>query len=161
MSDHSERTPRRVVGVFAHPDDEIFCAGGTIAKWAADGAHVFVVCATRGEAGQIRDSMTAVRRTLGQVREAELREACARLGVEHVVVLNYHDGTLQNVDLDELAAAIEEMLTEIDPDVVITFGEDGAYGHPDHIAVGSRHDSCGPTTLPGRRRIGHNQCPSC
>lgn len=123
--------------MFAHPDDEVFCAGGTMAKWAAEGADVFVLCATRGEAGQIRDSTTAVRRTLGQVREAELREACARLGVEQVVVLNYHDGTLQNVDLEELAAAIEEVLTEIDPDVVITFGEDGAYGHPDHIAVGA------------------------
>jgi LmbE family N-acetylglucosaminyl deacetylase len=123
--------------VFAHPDDEIFCAGGTMAKWAADGAHVFVVCATRGEAGQIRDSTTAVRRTLGQVREAELREACGRLGVEHVIVLNYHDGTLQNVDLDELASAVEQVLADIAPDVVITFGEDGAYGHPDHIAVGA------------------------
>ncbi len=137
MSDHSETMPRRVAGVFAHPDDEVFCAGGTMAKWAAEGAEVFVVCATRGEAGQIRDSTTAVRRTLGRVREAELRDACGRLGVEQVVVLNYHDGTLQNVDLDELAAAIGEVLTEIDPDIVITFGEDGAYGHPDHIAVGA------------------------
>jgi LmbE family N-acetylglucosaminyl deacetylase len=137
MSDLSERTPRRVVGVFAHPDDEVFCAGGTMAKWAAEGADVVVVCATRGEAGQIRDATTAVRRTLGQVREAELREACARLGVAQVVVLNYHDGTLQNLELEELAAAIEAVLIEVEPDVVITFGEDGAYGHPDHIAVGA------------------------
>jgi LmbE family N-acetylglucosaminyl deacetylase len=131
------RTPRSVVGVFAHPDDEVFCAGGTMAKWATEGAAVAVVCATRGEAGQIRDSTTAVRCTLGQVREAELRQACAGLGVEQVFVLDYHDGTLQNVDLQELAAAIERVLIELDPDIVITFAEDGAYGHPDHIAVGA------------------------
>lgn len=136
-SPHDDRRlPARVVGVFAHPDDEIFCAGGTMAKWAAAGTDIVVVSATRGEAGQIRDATTAVRRTLAQVREAELRRACATLGVRRVDVLDYHDGTLRDIDAAELAARVESILTEVDPEVVVTFGEDGAYGHPDHIAIG-------------------------
>jgi len=70
-----------LLAVFAHPDDETFCAGGTLAKYAADGAEIMVVSATRGDAGQIRDARAATRRTLGQVRERELRLACERLGV--------------------------------------------------------------------------------
>ena len=125
------------MGVFAHPDDEIFCAGGTMAKWAAAGTSIVVVCTTRGEAGQIRDATTAVRRTLGRVRESELRRACARLGVADVTVLDYADGTLGSVDQAALAARIGSLLVDTDPDVVVTFGEDGAYGHPDHIAIGN------------------------
>ncbi len=129
--------PERVVGVFAHPDDETLCAGGVMAKWAAEGAEVVVVTATRGEAGQIRDATTAVRRTLGRVREEELRKACAILGVQDVAVLGYHDGMLQDVPLRELSSHVESVLTDMNPDVVLTFGEDGAYGHPDHLAIGA------------------------
>ena len=64
--------PMRILGVFAHPDDESFCAGGTLARYVASGAEVMVVSATRGEAGQIRSAGVATRRTLGQVREQEL-----------------------------------------------------------------------------------------
>src|SRR4051812_11703839 len=88
--------PLRVLGVFAHPDDESFCAGGTFAKYAAAGPEIMVVSATRGVAGQIRAARAATRRTLGLVRERELRMACAQLGVQHVVCLNYGDGTLQD-----------------------------------------------------------------
>jgi LmbE family N-acetylglucosaminyl deacetylase len=130
-------TPGRMVGVFAHPDDEVFCAGGAMAKWAAGGADIVVVCATRGEAGQIRDSTTAVRRTLGQVRGAELRAACDELGVGEVRLLDHFDGTLKDVALDDLASEVEALLIEFAPDTVVTFGEDGAYGHPDHIAIGN------------------------
>ncbi|MCU1361418.1 MAG: LmbE family protein [Ilumatobacteraceae bacterium] len=107
-----------------------------MATWAADGAEIVLVCATRGEAGQIRDATVAVRRTLGQVREAELRKACACLGVHRVIMFDYIDGTLHDVQPSELAGRVEAVLREVDPDVVITFGEDGAYGHPDHIAIG-------------------------
>jgi LmbE family N-acetylglucosaminyl deacetylase len=129
--------PERVVGVFAHPDDEILCAGGVMAKWAAEGSEVVVISATRGEAGQIRDATTASRRTLGQVREEELRKACAILGVQDVAILGYSDGMLQDVPSGELSSHVESVLTEINPDVVLTFGEDGAYGHPDHLAIGA------------------------
>ena len=143
MGDRGERStgspelvaPRRVVGVFAHPDDEVFCAGGTMAKWAAEGASIAVVCATRGEAGQIRDATTAVRRTLGRVREGELRQACAHLGVSDVTMLDYGDGALDAVDPEALADHIGRLLVDADPDVIVTFADDGAYGHPDHIAI--------------------------
>src|SRR5918995_3093742 len=72
----------RLLGLYAHPDDETFCTGGTFARYAARGAEIMVVSATRGEAGQIRDAGIATRRTIGQVREQELRLACTRLGVQ-------------------------------------------------------------------------------
>ena len=79
----TKQHPKRLLGVFAHPDDESFCAGGTFASSVAHGAEVMVVSATRGEAGQIRSAGTATRRTLARVREQELQFACQRLGVQH------------------------------------------------------------------------------
>ncbi len=124
----------RLLGVFAHPDDETFCAGGTLATYAERGAEAMVVSATRGQAGQIRDAAKATRRTLGQVREQELHAACAVLGVEHVACLDYPDGTLEGQDRG-LRAEIFELIERFRPDVVVTFGDDGAYGHPDHVAI--------------------------
>ncbi len=125
----------RILGVFAHPDDESFCAGGTFARYAALGAEVMVVSATRGEAGQIRSAGVATRRTLGQVREQELSLACQRLGVQHAVCLDYGDGRLQEVDQEVLISRIVEIIRNFRPEAVITFGPDGGYGHPDHIAI--------------------------
>ena len=126
----------RIVGVFAHPDDEVFCAGGTLAKYVSAGAEATVVSATRGEAGQIRDSTLATRSTLGKVREQELRDACACLGVQHVIVLDHVDGTLRDLDKKAFTDEVFAILDDIRPDVVITFGADGAYGHPDHVTIG-------------------------
>ncbi len=126
---------KRLLGVFAHPDDESFCAGGTFASSVAHGAEVMVVSATRGEAGQIRSAGTATRRTLARVREQELQRACQRLGVQHARCLDYADGTLKDVDQEVLIKDIVELLRRFRPDVVITFGSDGGYGHPDHIAI--------------------------
>jgi LmbE family N-acetylglucosaminyl deacetylase len=126
----------RLLGVFAHPDDECFCAGGTLAGYAAAGAEAMVVSATRGEAGQIRDTRGATRRTLGQVRASELARACSRLGVRHSVCLDYGDGRLKDVDQWVLTREVARIIRAFQPDVVLTFGEDGAYGHPDHIAIG-------------------------
>jgi len=117
--------PMRILGVFAHPDDESFCAGGTLARYAALGAEVM----------QIRSAGVATRRTLGQVREQELSLAYQRLGVQHAVCLDYGDGRLQEVDQDVLISRIVEIIRSFRPDVVITFGPDGGYGHPDHIAI--------------------------
>ena len=127
--------PQRLLGVFAHPDDESFCAGGTFAKYIALGAVVRVVSATRGEAGQIRSAGTATRRTLASVREQELQRACQRLGIQHARCLDYADGTLQDVDQEVLIKDIVALLRSFRPDVVITFGADGGYGHPDHMAI--------------------------
>ncbi len=127
--------PTRILAVFAHPDDESFCAGGTLAKYVANGAEAMVVSATRGEAGQIRSPEDATRRSLGQVRAKELTLACRRMGVQHTVCLDYDDGRLQEVDQDLLIGEIVEIIRRFRPDVVITFGPDGGYGHPDHIAI--------------------------
>jgi LmbE family N-acetylglucosaminyl deacetylase len=125
----------RLLGVFAHPDDEIFCSGGTLAQWSDAGNETMVVSATRGEAGQIQDATAATRRTLGAVRERELRAACAMLGVERVECLDYRDGMLAEVDQARLASGVAAVIREFQPGVVVTFGEDGGYGHPDHIAI--------------------------
>ena len=84
----------RLLGIFAHPDDETFCIGGTLAKYIAGGAEAMVVSFTRGEAGQIRDAAIATRRTLGEHRARELHRACQTLGVQHVRCLDYGDGTI-------------------------------------------------------------------
>jgi LmbE family N-acetylglucosaminyl deacetylase len=126
----------RLLGVFAHPDDEVFCAGGTLAKYSAGGCETIVVSATRGEAGQIRDASVATRSTLGTVREKELRAACDRLGVSEVRLLEHVDGTLCELSRSELVAEVAAVIEDVRPDVVITFGADGAYGHPDHVTVG-------------------------
>jgi LmbE family N-acetylglucosaminyl deacetylase len=131
----TKQHPQRLLGVFAHPDDESFCAGGTFARSVAQGAEVMVVSATRGEAGQIRSPGTATRRTLGRVREQELQHACQRLGIQHARCLNYADGTLKDVDQEALVKDIVCLVRSFCPDVVITFGSDGGYGHPDHIAI--------------------------
>ena len=127
--------PSRILGVFAHPDDEVFCAGGTFAKYGALGSEVTVVSLTRGEAGQIREASLATRATLGRVREQELRTACSHLGVAKVHVLDHIDGTLRDLDRAMLVAEVTKLLDKVRPDVVITFGADGGYGHPDHVAV--------------------------
>lgn len=125
----------RILGVFAHPDDESFCAGGTFAKYASEGAEIKVISATAGDAGQIRDARIATRRTLGMVRRAELRRAGQQLGIRQVEIWNYQDGTLHTVDLEQLADDVEQAIRDFRPQIVITFGLDGGYGHPDHIAI--------------------------
>lgn len=127
--------PLRLLGVFAHPDDETFCAAGTLARAVAAGAEVLIVSATRGQAGQIRDAAVATRRTLGQVREQELGLACRRLGVQHSLCLDFVDGTLSELDPSILTAEVVRIIRTFRPDILITFDPSGDYGHPDHIAV--------------------------
>ena len=134
MMDNGPCSARRLLAVFAHPDDEVFCAAGTMARAAEAGAEVMIVSATRGEQGQIRDPAAATRRTLAAVRERELRAAAAALGVQRVQVLTYPDGTLQH-HRSSLGATIDGIMRQFDPDTVITFGADGGYGHPDHVAI--------------------------
>jgi LmbE family N-acetylglucosaminyl deacetylase len=125
----------RLLGVFAHPDDETFCAGGTFARYAKNGAEIMVVSATRGQAGQIRDARVGTRRTIAAVREAELRLACERLGVAHVRCWDYVDGTLAEAGFHRLVGQVVRVIREFRPDVVVSFGPDGGYGHPDHTAI--------------------------
>src|SRR5215217_3931090 len=110
-SDHpASRDQMRLLGLYAHPDDETFCTGGTFARYAERGAEVMVVSATRGEAGQIRDAGIAMRRTIGQVRERELRLACTGLGVQAVRCLDYRDGALARADLEILVGELTQLI---------------------------------------------------
>ena len=141
----------RLLGVFAHPDDETFCAGGTFARYAGQGAEIMVVSATRGQAGQIRDAAVGNRRTIAAVREAELRLACERLGIAKVRCLDYVDGTLADIEFSTLADEVAEVISEFRPDAVITFGPDGGYGHPDHVTISAvTTDACQRAGNPGR-----------
>ena len=134
--------------VFAHPDDETFCAGGTLAKYAAAGAEVLVASATRGQAGQIRDSAAATRRTLGRVREQELRRAGRQLGIQHVLCLDYKDGMLDQVDPEVLVGEVVRIICAFCPDVVITFDPSSLTARPRTVSpTGS--SSLGITNLTG------------
>lgn len=135
MNTTTTTTSLRILGLFAHPDDEVFVAGGTLAKYAAEGAEIMVISATRGQAGQIRDSRIATRRTLGAVREQELHLSSVRLGVQHSVCWAYGDGTLQSLDREQLIRDAVAAIRDFRPDIVFSFGPDGGYGHPDHIVM--------------------------
>lgn len=132
--------PPRLMAVLAHPDDESLGVGGTLAKYAAEGADVFLLTATRGDGGRYRgrrpdDPEHPGRSALASIREAELRAAASALGVREVALLDYRDQHLDRADPSEAVAAIVKHVRRVQPDVVVTFGPDGAYGHPDHIAI--------------------------
>lgn len=139
-----------VLVIIAHPDDEALGIGGTMARLVAEGHAVTVVCATRGEAGEIADPALATPETLGQVREQELRAAMEELGVADVRFLDYRDsgmaGTPENEDPrallqaepEEVVMELTAVMQEVNPDVVITWDPSGGYGHPDHITI---HDT--------------------
>ena len=125
-----------LLAVFAHPDDEAFRAGGTLALLARRGVRVQLLTATRGEAGSCGDPPLCAPEELPAVREAELCCACAALGVAPPRLLDYRDGALAAVDAEELTAAILQVVQEVRPQVMLTFGPDGLSGHPDHVAIG-------------------------
>jgi LmbE family N-acetylglucosaminyl deacetylase len=128
------------MAVLAHPDDESLGVGGTLAKYASEGVEVFLVTATRGDRGRYRglaldDPHHPGSLALAKIRERELRTAASVLGVREVSLLDYGDQLLDRATPREAIAAIVEHLRRVRPDVVVTFGPDGAYGHPDHIAI--------------------------
>jgi LmbE family N-acetylglucosaminyl deacetylase len=130
----------RLMAVLAHPDDESLGVGGTLAKYAAEGVGTYLVTATRGDAGRYRglrpgDEGHPGAEALGRTREAELRAAAAALGVREVALLGYRDQKLDQADPREAVGRIVAHLRRRRPQVVITFGPDGAYGHPDHVAI--------------------------
>src|SRR3954454_9564089 len=135
--DGSRPSPLRLLGIFAHPDDETLAAGGTLARYASAGADVRVVSLTRGEAGQIRDAATATRSTLGAVWEKELDAAGKELGLTQTSCLGHPDGGLADTGDQVLVGEVSELISQTAPDVVITFGPDGLTGHPDHVDVGA------------------------
>jgi LmbE family N-acetylglucosaminyl deacetylase len=123
-----------LLGVFAHPDDEIGMAGA-YRRYHDAGAMTALICATRGEAGEISDAALATPEALGQVREQELRTACRIMGVEDLSFLEYHDGRLADADPMEVIGRIVRHIRRLRPQVIVTFGPNGGYGHRDHIAI--------------------------
>jgi len=122
--------------VLAHPDDESLGTGGALAKCAAEGVATYLVTATKGERGRFGDSKESPGpEIVGKAREAELLAAAKELGLREVSFLDYPDGALDKVDTAEAIEKIAGHLRRVRPQVVITFGPDGAYGHPDHIAI--------------------------
>jgi LmbE family N-acetylglucosaminyl deacetylase len=130
----------RIAAILAHPDDESLGVGGTLARYAATGADVSLLTATRGDGGRyhghrVDDPRHPGPAALAEIREAELRAAASELGVREVEVLRYRDTQLDRAEPREVVADIAWYLRRTRPDVVITFGPDGAYGHPDHVAI--------------------------
>lgn len=129
---------RRVACVFAHPDDETFGVGGSLALHARDEVELTVILATSGEAGRIADASLATRETLASVREAEDLASWRALGLDpDVRFLRHPDGGLNATPRGELVAEVRAVLEDVAPEVVITFGPDGITGHGDHVAIGA------------------------
>ncbi|CAN5269636.1 PIG-L family deacetylase [soil metagenome] len=126
---------RRLLGLFAHPDDESRIVGGALAKYASEGARVSLVVATRGEEGSCGEPPLCSPEELPQVRERELREACALLGVAVLTILDYRDGALVTVDRPELIGHLVAAIRRVRPHVILTFGPEGRTLHPDHIVI--------------------------
>jgi LmbE family N-acetylglucosaminyl deacetylase len=133
------RTPR-LMAVLAHPDDESLGVGGVLAKYASEGVNVFLLTATRGDRGRYRghpvgDEQHPGPSALATIRETELRAAASTLGIRDVSLLDYRDQHLDAAEPREAVARIVGHLRRVRPEVVVTFGPDGAYGHPDHVAI--------------------------
>ena len=124
----------KILAVFAHPDDETFGPGATLAKYAAEGAMVDIMVATRGEAGE-NHLEVKTNEPLGLIRERELRNADKILGVHHIDFLDFIDGELrQNIYFD-IDKKIISKIKIFKPDIIITFEPHGISGHLDHIAI--------------------------
>src|ERR1051325_7222662 len=115
-----------LTAIYAHPDDETFSAGGTLAKYAAAGVRCTLLVATDGDAGKTSGPHVSSKEALGELRRAELHKAAGTLGVAKVECLGCPDGALGQVDQDHLIGRIVAHLRMERPDVVITFAPEGA-----------------------------------
>lgn len=135
------------LAIFAHPDDESFTISGTLTELARQGHPIGLVCATRGEEGEISDPSLATRETLGTVREEEMRRAGRVMGVKDVIFLDYRDSGMEgtaangnreafiNAPSNEVVEKLVRIIREWQPAGIITFEPQGGYGHPDHKAI--------------------------
>lgn len=138
---------KTLLAVLAHPDDESFGLGGTLALYARKGYDTYLVCATRGEVGTVDDEYMQGYQSIAEMREAELRCAAGHLGLKEVFFLGYRDsgmpGTADNRHpdaqvshpVDEVAGRVVKYIRTLKPDVVLTFDPIGGYRHPDHIHI--------------------------
>lgn len=126
---------KKLLGIFAHPDDESYMAGGTIAKYVKAGWQADLVCATRGEKGTRGEYTDADDVQFGVIRQTELEAAASILGVRSTTFLDYKDGGLSAMPPGEIEEKITRLLMEHVPDVVLTFEPAGITNHPDHIKL--------------------------
>lgn len=136
-----------LLAVLAHPDDESFGMGGTLALYAQNGTEVHLICATRGEMGEVEPHYLTRFGSVSELREAELRCAAETLGLKEVYFLGYRDSgmagspanehpeALAAAPLEKVAADITRLIRQLRPQVVLTFDPIGGYRHPDHIKV--------------------------
>jgi LmbE family N-acetylglucosaminyl deacetylase len=130
-----------ILAISAHPDDESLFGGGTLAMFAEQGHTVYILETTRGEGGEVGEPPLATQENLGIFREQEARNAAQALGVQDIFFLPFIDpymeinGIARPIDIpqDEFAKAIGEYVKRLRPDLVITHGSNGEYGHPQHI----------------------------
>ncbi len=137
---------KRLLGVFAHPDDESFGPGGTMARYAHEG-EVHLVCGTRGEVGEVDDHLLEGYASIADLRTRELECAVQNLGVQRLDYLGYRDSgmpgsetsrhpdCLAQADVTQVAEQIVAHIRRFRPQVIVTFDQFGGYGHPDHIAI--------------------------
>jgi LmbE family N-acetylglucosaminyl deacetylase len=136
-----------ILSVLAHPDDETFGMGGTLALYAREGADVYLICATKGEVGEVPEGMMQGYSTVAELREHELAEAAKLLGLKEVIYLGYRDSGMPGSEdnhhpqalavapIEEVAAKVTHYIRLLKPQVVLTFDPIGGYRHPDHIAI--------------------------
>lgn len=133
---------KRILLVFAHPDDETFATGITIAKYhREENAAITLLCATRGQAGKAGEPPICSLEELPAVREQELRSAASILGINEVRLLDYKDKHLSEVPQSDLVSHIVAVIREQKPQIVITFASHGISGHPDHQAISAATDA--------------------
>ena len=130
--------PRTVLSLFAHPDDETFGPGGTLARLADEGHALHLMCATRGESGSIGKSSSYGRRRLAALREAELEAAREVLGIRSLEIIGLPDGGLRRLEPETLVLPFVRAIRTFRPDILITFHADGISGHADHRTVTAR-----------------------
>ncbi|NUT34585.1 MAG: GlcNAc-PI de-N-acetylase [Hamadaea sp.] len=138
------------MAVHAHPDDEASSTGGVLARYAAEGIRTVVVTCTDGRCGDGPDGVKPGDpghdpAAVVAVRRAELEAAAKILGVHHLERLDYHDsgmmgwstndapGSFWTTPVEQAAARLAELIRRYEPDVIVTYDENGGYGHPDHI----------------------------
>lgn len=166
---------KTILAALAHPDDESFGMGGTLALYASQGHNVYLICATRGEAGTVDPQHLNGYESIADLREDELRCAASHLGLTGVFLLDYRDSGMPgmeanqhpqaqiNAPIDQVAGEVVRYIRELKPDIVLTFDEIGGYRHPDHIHIhqatvlafenaadGTFHPQAGPPFQPAR-----------
>lgn len=156
---------QKILSVLAHPDDESFGMGGTLAHYARKGVRVQLICATKGEAGEVDEEYLEGFSSIASRRESELLCAAEHLGLERVHFMGYRDSGMEgsqdnqhpdafiNAPLEKVTAEVVAYIREFKPDLILTFDPVGGYHHPDHIhiqraAVAAFHAAGDPDQFP-------------